>query len=297
MYSINFDGILSLPMIENNSLYKLAKEHAPQRFRNQMRFTMRSLVDVYAGFRGLNAKRPLPDFLIIGAQKAGTTSLFNWLIESEVAQSPIVKEVGYFDTRWHWPIKYRGYFDTKQPDRLVGEATPSYLAFPEIPERVSTVLGSNCKIIAVLRDPVGRAVSHYFHEHRLGFEKRDMYTAMTEEDSLMEEAFDEKTSASRREYIVTHCSYVYRSKYSERLAPWFKQFNRDDILIINGENMFSNPSETLDSVAEFLGVKVKNTTQYDARNTNSYVFEDSRVASFLEERLSAETSNYKKWIY
>lgn len=284
-------------MIENSGLYNLAKEHAPQSFRNQIRSSVRSLVDVYAGIRGLNPNCPLPEFLIVGAQKAGTTSLFNWLIETGLVQAPIVKEVGYFDTRWNWPIKYRGYFNAKQSDCLTGEATPSYLAFPEVPERVHSLLGADCKIIIVLRDPVGRSVSHYFHERRLGFEKRDMYDAMVEEDSLIEEAFATNTSASRREYILTHYSYVYRSNYSERLIPWFEQFDRKNIMIINGENMFQNPSETLASVADFLSVEIKMATQFNARNTNSYIFEDSRVASYLENRLSAESSKYKSWGY
>lgn len=284
-------------MIENNNLYILAKEHVPQRVRNYMRSTTRSLIDLYAGVRGLNPNCALPDFLVVGAQKAGTTSLFNWLIESGFVQAPLVKEVGYFDSRWHWPIKYRGYFNARQADCQVGEATPSYLAFPEVPERVSAVLGPSCKIIIVLRDPVGRAVSHYFHERRLGFEKRDMYTAMIEEDNLITEAFEDSTSASRRRYILTHFSYVYRSNYTERIAPWLKQFDKEDMIIIKSEDMFKNPGETVDRVADFLSVNVKTPTQFHAKNTNSYEFKDRRVASFLEDRLSAEIKNYNEWVY
>ncbi len=284
-------------MIENNGLYTLAKEHAPQSLRNQMRSTLRSFADVYAALRGLNANCALPDFLIVGAQKAGTTSLFNWLLESGLVQAPLFKEVGYFDARWHWPINYRGYFNARQADSLIGEATPSYMAFPEVPQRVSTVLGSECKIIAVLREPIARSVSHYFHERRLGFEKRDMYTAMVEEDRLLEEAFDANTSATRRRYLLTHCSYVYRSLYSERLAPWFKQFDRQNILIIKSEDMFQYPGETVETVARFLGVDIRQSIQFNARNTNSYVFEDGRVRAYLENRLSTEADIYNNWAY
>ena len=262
-----------------------------------MRFTVRSLVDVYAGIRGLNPNCALPDFLIVGAQKAGTTSLFNWLVDTGVAQAPLQKEVGYFDTRWNWPIKYRGYFGKRSSASLIGEATPSYLAFPEVPERVSAVLGPDCKIIIVLRDPVDRAVSQYFHERRLGFEKRDIYTAMIEEESLIDEALDINTSASRRRHILTHYSYVYRSLYSERLAPWFEQFDRKNILIIKSEEMFKNPHEIVNSTADFVGVKARIATQLTAKNTNSYVFEDSRVASYLKKRLSAESVNFNNWTY
>ena len=284
-------------MIENNVLYNLAKAHTPQSFRNYMRFSVRSLVDVYAGIRGLNPNRALPDFLIIGAQKAGTTSLFNWLVDTGIAQAPLQKEVGYFDTRWDWPIKYRGYFGRQKSVSLVGEATPSYFAFPEVPERVAAVLGPECKIIIVLRDPVDRSVSHYFHERRLGFEKRDMYTAMIEEESLIDEAFDKRTSSSRRRYILTHSSYVYRSMYSERLVPWLEHFDRKNILLVKSEDMFKNPHDTVSSVAEFVCEKADITTEYSAKNTNSYVFEDSRVAAYLKKSLSAESAKFKDWVY
>jgi len=284
-------------MIENNGLYNLAKDHVPQSIRNQMRSTARSLVDVFAGVRGLNPNCALPDFLIVGAQKAGTTSLFNWLVESDLVQEPLVKEVGYFDARWHWPIKYRGYFKARQPYYCVGEATPSYLAFPEVPERVHTLLGSQCKIIIVLRDPVSRSVSQYFHERRLGFEDRDMHTAMLEEDALIEEAFAQGTSAARRHHILTHCSYVYRSHYTKRLAPWFAQFNKANIMLLKSEEMFHNPLESIAAIADFLSVPIKKPTQFEAKNTNSYVFEDSKVAAYLQSRLSEETQHYNNWSY
>lgn len=284
-------------MIENNWLYRLSKERIPQPCRNRMRSSARTLLDMYAGFRGLSSKRALPQFLIIGAQKAGTTSLFNWLLETGAVQSPLFKEVGYFDARWHWPINYRGYFEAKKSGLLIGEATPSYLAFPEVPERVCSLIGPDCKIIAVLRDPVSRSVSHYFHERRLGFEKRDMYSAMSEEDGLLEEAFAQGTSASRRRYILTHFSYAYRSEYSKRLAPWLEQFNRENILIVNSEKMFMDPAKTIEATAEFLSVDMKTKDNYVASNANSYVFEDERVAEYLKNRLQDETRMFQDWVY
>ena len=284
-------------MIENHGLYQLAKQYVPQTLRNKIRSFGRAILDCHASIRGLNSDRPLPDFLIVGAQKAGTTSLFNWLVESGFVEAPLVKEVGYFDARWHLPLKYRGYFNIKQAGRLVGEATPSYLAFPEVPERVAAELGSDCKIIVILREPVSRSVSHYFHECRLGFEKRDMYEAMTEEADLIQEAFAETTPASRRKYILTHCSYVYRSMYFERLKPWLDQFGRENVLIVKSEDMFSHPADTVRDVAQFLSVTISDNTQFKAKNTNSYDFEDERVAAFLQDQLSEEIMRYQKWSY
>lgn len=284
-------------MIENNVLYRFAKKYVPQTARNHMRSTARLLLDIYAGLRGLDPRLATPDFLIIGAQKSGTTSLFNWLLETGLVQAPLIKEVSYFDSRIRWPIKYRGYFTTRQAGVLIGEATPRYLVYPEISERVHAVLGDGCKIIVVLRDPVERAVSHYFHERRLGFEKRDMYTAMIEEDGLIEEAFRSDTSVFRRNYILTHCSYVYRSSYSERLAPWFEQFGRENVMLVNSDEMFENPAETVESVAKFLGTTVKTATKYNARNQNPYIFDDRRVAAYLKARLRDEVDRFVGWDY
>ena len=284
-------------MIENTGVYGLAKDRLPQKLRNRFRSTSRLVIDSYAGIRGLSAKRATPDFLIIGAQKAGTTSLFNWLVESGFTQPPIVKEVHYFDTLWDWPINYRGYFPVRKAGCIVGEATPSYLAFPEVAERVFQTLGSDCKIICVLRDPVSRSVSQYYHGYRLGSEIRDMYTAMTEEDTLMAEAFAPGTSAKRRQHIITNCSYVYRSRYSERLTPWFKQFDRSNMLLLKSEDMFRNPSVAVESVADFLSCKIETPTGYKPRNTNAYVFEDKRVEGFLKDKLRDETQIYNDWAY
>jgi len=238
-------------MIENTGVYGLAKDRLPQKLRNRFRSTSRLVIDSYAGIRGLSAKRATPDFLIIGAQKAGTTSLFNWLVESGFTQPPIVKEVHYFDTLWDWPINYRGYF----------------------------------------------SVSQYYHGYRLGSEIRDMYTAMTEEDTLMAEAFAPGTSAKRRQHIITNCSYVYRSRYSERLTPWFKQFDRSNMLLLKSEDMFRNPSVAVESVADFLSCKIETPTGYKPRNTNAYVFEDKRVEGFLKDKLRDETQIYNDWAY
>ena len=284
-------------MLENLRSYKLVRRGLPQTVRNRVRYGLRLLLDAVAAMRGLDSRRALPDFLIVGAQKAGTTSLFNWLVKSGVAQSPLLKEVHYFDARWRWPVNYRGYFAPRKEASLIGEATPSYLAFPEVPERAVKVLGSECKIIILLRHPVDRAVSHYFHNRRLGLEKRDMYTAMGEEERLIEEAFEPGTSATRRRYILANCSYVYRSRYSERIAPWIEHFGKHNVMIVNSERMFLNPGQTVHSVARFLSAKVSKAVDFNAKNTGSYTFDNPLVAAYLADKLQAEVEAYENWSY
>src|SRR5436189_26280 len=124
--------------------------------------------------------RPLPDFLILGAQKAGTTALYAYLRWHPQVTGPSFKEVSFFDRhyargeRWyraHLPVRRRA---------VVGEASPSYLFHPLAPERVARML-PEARLIALLRNPVDRAFSHYQHEVALGREQLSFEDALAGE--------------------------------------------------------------------------------------------------------------------
>jgi hypothetical protein len=120
--------------------------------------------------RATSFARPLPDFLILGAQKAGTTALYAYLRWHPEITGPSWKEVSYFDRHYRRGLSwYRGHFPIGAGDRLVGEASPGYLFHPLAPERVRATV-PDAKLIALLRDPVDRALSHYHHEVALGRE-------------------------------------------------------------------------------------------------------------------------------
>src|SRR5215208_8528317 len=113
--------------------------------------------------------RPLPDFLILGAQKAGTTALYAYLRWHPQITGPSFKEVSFFDRHYargeRW---YRAHLPMRRSS-IVGEASPSYLFHPLAPERVAQML-PNARLVALLRNPVDRAFSHYQHEVALGRE-------------------------------------------------------------------------------------------------------------------------------
>src|SRR4030066_135636 len=134
-------------------------------------------------------RRALPDFLIIGTQKGGTSSLFHLLIQHPQIH-PLdskVKEVHYFDRRRNYKkgeLWYRSHFplrDTINPGELVGEATPAYLFFPDAAKRIQKDL-PNAKLICLLRNPTERAISHYFMQVREKQECRPIMEAMLGEE-------------------------------------------------------------------------------------------------------------------
>ena len=136
---------------------------------------------IWAAGRATARWRPLPDFLVIGAQKAGTTALYAYLRWHPGITGPSWKEVSFFDRHW-WrgEFWYRGQFPLRSGQRLVGEASPSYLFHPLAPERVRSLV-PEAKLIALVRDPVDRAYSHYQHEVALGREPLSFEDALAAE--------------------------------------------------------------------------------------------------------------------
>ena len=209
--------------------------------------------------------RVLPDFLIIGAQKAGTTSLYNYLISHPSIIPSFRKEVGYFDSNFEKDlIWYKSFFPTKiykyfmknfcHRDFVTGEGTPNYILHPHVAKRVYSKL-PNIKIIILLRNPIERAYSQYFHTLKSGREKFTFEEAIKKEDERIR---DEYNKILRDEFYKSSnfpaFAYLSRSIYLNQLRIWFKYFNKEQILIIKSRDLFDNPKETLKNVFSFLNL-------------------------------------------
>lgn len=109
----------------------------------------------------------LPSFVICGAAKAGTTSLFHYLMEaSSQIRPPVRKEVNYFSDLHALGIDfYRRFFPVLNDGEITGEASPTYMLYHKSAARIGKTLGPDVKLIFVLRDPVDRAISEYQHVH------------------------------------------------------------------------------------------------------------------------------------
>src|SRR5919108_746727 len=205
--------------------------------------------------RGTARARPLPDFLVIGAQKAGTTALYAYLRWHPGITGPAWKEVSFFDRHW-WRGEgwYRGQFPLRAGGRLVGEASPSYLFHPLAPERVWALL-PNVKLVALLRDPVARAYSHYQHEVALGREPLSFEDALAaEEERLRGEIERMLADPAYFSHAWWNYTYVARGRYAEQIERWYAAFPRERLLVLFTEELAGEPGATYRRVLEFLGI-------------------------------------------
>jgi hypothetical protein len=206
--------------------------------------------------------RPLPDFLILGAQKAGTTALYAYLRWHPEITGPSFKEVSFFDRhyakgeRWyraHMPVRRRS---------LVGEASPSYLFHPLAPERVAGML-PGARLIALLRNPVDRAFSHYQHEVALGREPLSFEDAVDREDERMQSELERMLrDPSYFSLAWWNYTYIARGRYAEQLERWFAAFPREQLLVLFTEELSADTAATYRRVLLFLGVTARDLETY-----------------------------------
>lgn len=209
--------------------------------------------------------RLMPDFIVIGGQKCGTTSLYHYLMAHPYIISPTIKQIHFFDNnfdkgltwyRTHFPSYfYKYYLQQKyQKPIITGEATPYYIFHPVAPKRISQFV-PNAKFILLIRNPIDRTYSHYHHELRKGTEKLSFEEVIAREPERLA-GEREKMIADESYYSANHQRYSYltRSIYVDQINEWFKYFPREQILIIKSEDMHTNLNGTVNQILDFLNV-------------------------------------------
>jgi hypothetical protein len=238
----------------------------------------------------LRVKRPRerlrPAFLIIGAMKAGTTSLFLYLAGHPKIAQPLVKEINYFDRNWerrplNWYFAHFPQINDVSAGMITGESSPGYLFNSgRCASRVASVL-PQAKIIVLLRNPVHRAISHYYHDLRKKIEPTDELAA-----SLVAEGMEIQPELTNR--LVTDLGWSKPSPinplaekgqlsscirgglYVDLLAHWFKYFDRDRVLILKSEDLFANPRDVYARTLEFLDLDFFDVGPMKAHNVGNY---------------------------
>jgi len=237
----------------------------------------------YRGYgRATASMRPLPDFLILGAQKAGTTALYAYLRWHPQITGPSFKEVSFFDRhyargeRWyraHLPVRRKG---------VVGEASPSYLFHPLAPERVARML-PNARLIALLRNPVDRAFSHYQHEVALGREQLSFEEALAREDERMQGEVERMLrDAAYFSHAWWNYTYAARGRYAEQLERWFEAFPREQVLVLLTDELAADTAGAYRRVLDFLGVDVLELDAYPRIFEREYGGMDPATRTRLE---------------
>ncbi len=206
--------------------------------------------------------RMLPDFLVIGAMRSGTSSFYKYLGYHPCIAPSLRKETQYFSRfydkgeswyRSHFPLAARRTTWRALGKTLISfEATPDYIFHPHAAQRARQLL-PNARIILLVRDPVTRAFSHYQHVTRHGWEKLDFAAALDSEERRIGE--DRKRMESDPGYwgFSYHAfSYVARGLYAQQLSRWFQEFPRERFLVLPSEHLWSDPGGFYDRVLNFL---------------------------------------------
>jgi Sulfotransferase domain len=220
--------------------------------------------------------RLMPSFIIIGAKKCGTTSLFNYLSKHPNIGSPTWKEISYFNIHFDkGNIWYKSFFPISLPisesqDLITGEATASYICDSEAPERIATTL-PDVKLIALLRNPVDRAYSHYHHTKRIGRENLAFEKAIAQEELRLEKIENNKSQESGFNYHKAY-NYTYLSsgRYAEQLKNWFNLFDKQQLLILKSEDFFNHPEAIFQQVINFLKLPNWSPKNFQKYNYNRY---------------------------
>lgn len=197
----------------------------------------------------------LPDFLGIGAQKGGTTTLQCLLAQHPAVYLPAAKELHYFSLHYGqgegW---YRQHFAAAACGQSCGEITPYYLFHPLAPQRIRALL-PKVRLVVLLRDPVERALSQYFHSVRLGLEQLPLEAALAAEEERLAGAEAAFQAADGRHLSHQEHSYLARSRYDKQLPAWEALFPLAQLLVLRSEDLFGSPEQLWPQLLRFLGLE------------------------------------------
>jgi len=223
--------------------------------------------------------RLIPNFILFGVQRSGTTSLYNYLIQHPYIVSSITKEIGFFEANYfrginwyksHFPTTCHKYFlkQKRKHEIITGEATPSYINHPKAPERIFSMI-PNIKLILLLRNPVDRAYSHYFQSVKLGRENLSFEKAIDIEAERLQ-GEEKKMLTNEDYYSLAYHNFAYLSSgiYIKQLKNWKNIFSEEQLTIIKSEDLFSNPSSVLKQTFDFLNLPDWKLKKYERYNYN-----------------------------
>jgi hypothetical protein len=252
-----------------------------------------------------NALRMMPSFIIVGGQRCGTNSLYEYVVGHPSAGRAMPgQEIHYFDVNFdRGPAWYRGHFPTRvrseitkrklETPLVTGECSPYYMFHPHAPQRIAEMLPS-IKLLVLLRDPVDRAYSHYNHERARGYETLPFENAIDQEpDRLRDEVERMQRDPQYQSFNHQHFSYVSRGEYISQLEVLYSLFPKQNILVLISEDLFANPAAVHARVLEFLGLPRLLLSSYPKHNPGRY----SDIGPRVRRRLAARFAEPNHRLY
>ncbi len=221
----------------------------------------------------LNIFRKKPSFIVIGAQKAGTTSLHSYLSQNPYLAPSIVKETNFFNMHYERGLQYyKSLFPITFNHKISYESTPSYLDHPIAPKLCHQFL-PNVKLIVLLREPVSRAYSHFsFNQGYIKNEKKISFKeGLNLEEKRIKHAF-EKLEYDFYDSAQLFSLYGYRRKgyYAIHIKNWLKYYKIHQFCFLEFQDFINDPNLCIKKICDFVeipfrpikGTKVKNKTRY-----------------------------------
>jgi len=235
--------------------------------------------------------RVLPDFIIIGSAKSGTTSLYSYLIQHPSIFPSEIKEVTFFNYKSEIKInEYRSFFPSKftkffvkcliKKKFVTGEASTAYFIDPTVPEKVKKIL-PEVKLIAILRNPVDRAFSNYLGQLRVKNEKIPFEEAI-EEEGRRRSIMVQKMINQNKGSISSNPPYLYTGIYHLHIKKWLEFFPSEQIFVINSDEIKKEPVKILNQVFQFLDLDPYNPKDLRLKNMGEY---DIKMNSKMRKKL------------
>ena len=240
------------------------------------------------------SKKCGPDFIIAGASKSGTSSIYFYLSRHPQILLSHTKEIDFywqnFDRGIDW---YLAHFPTitDRDDFLTGEATPNYLRFPQVAQRIKNTFPQT-KIIILLRNPADRAISWHYHKLNTGLTNQDLPTAISEEITRL-------ATVSEAEIIQTgyyNPDNILSSLYIYKIRAWVETLGREQFLFLKSEDFYSDPLGNMAQVFDFLGLPNCPLENYPKVNAGSYNQVDSKLRKTLVDYFAPYNRQLEKYL-
>lgn len=258
--------------------------------------------------RATSRARMLPAFLIVGAQRCGTTSMYRTLAQHPAVLKPVrQKGVHYFDTDYQRGLGwYRAHFALEHTARsvqartgvrpLAFESSPYYLFHPLAAQRIAKDL-PQARLLVLLRDPVERAYSAYEHERARGYETEPFETALELERSRLRGEVERMAlDPTYYSYCHQHNAYVARGEYVDQLDRLERVLGRERIHVIDSHDFFERPEMVLPAVLDFLGLPAPGEVVFERHNARPRAPMAESVRASLDEHFRPFDERLQEWL-